>query len=60
MARAVAGLLGKCGVDFGILGEEEPCDGNEVRVLGETGLLVESANVARVNECFGKLLRCIM
>jgi Fe-S oxidoreductase len=43
MARAVAELLAKCGVDFGILGEEELCDGNEVRVLGETGLFEEVA-----------------
>jgi len=38
MARAVAGLLLRWGVEFGILGEREPCDGNEVRVLGEAGL----------------------
>lgn len=43
MARAVAGLLQKWGVDFGILGEEEGCDGNEVRVLGETGLFEQLA-----------------
>ncbi len=38
MARAVARLLKEWDVDFGILGEQERCDGNEVRVLGETGL----------------------
>ena len=38
MARAVARLLKRWDVDFGILGEEERCDGNEVRVLGESGL----------------------
>jgi len=43
MARAVAGLLLKWGVDFGILGEEEGCDGNEVRVLGETALFEKLA-----------------
>ncbi len=43
MARAVAGLLEKWGVDFGILGEEERCDGNEVRVLGETALFEQLA-----------------
>lgn len=43
MARAVAELLQSWGVDFGILGEEEPCDGNEVRVLGETGLFEQLA-----------------
>jgi len=38
MARAVARLLKAWDVDFGIFGEQERCDGNEVRVLGETGL----------------------
>jgi len=50
MARAVAGLLLEWGVDFGILGEAERCDGNEVRVLGETGLFEELAreNIERL------------
>jgi Fe-S oxidoreductase len=43
MARAVTGLLSRWGVDFGILGEEERCDGNEVRVLGESGLFEQLA-----------------
>ena len=43
MARALAGLLIEWGVDFGILGEEERCDGNEVRALGETGLFEQLA-----------------
>jgi Fe-S oxidoreductase len=43
MARAVAGLLLNWGVDFGILGEAERCDGNEVRVLGEAGLFEQLA-----------------
>lgn len=38
IARTVATLLDAAGVSFGILGEEESCDGNEVRALGETGL----------------------
>jgi Fe-S oxidoreductase len=38
MARAVAALLTGLGVSFGILGQQERCDGNEVRILGETGL----------------------
>ncbi len=38
MARAVAGLLKRAGLSFGILGPEETCDGNEVRALGEAGL----------------------
>lgn len=35
IARALATLLNNAGVSFGILGERETCDGNEVRVLGE-------------------------
>ena len=38
MARAAAGLLKTWGVDFGILGADEHCDGSEVRDLGEKGL----------------------
>jgi Fe-S oxidoreductase len=45
-ARAVAGLLQDLGVDFGILGPDEKCDGNEVRAMGETGLF---ALLARQN-----------
>ena len=37
-AKAVAYLLSKVGLSFGILGKEEICDGNEVRNLGEAGL----------------------
>jgi Fe-S oxidoreductase len=43
MARAVARLLLEWGVDFGILAEDERCDGNEVKVLGETGLFEQLA-----------------
>jgi len=38
IAQAVSRNLIRAGVSFGILGEREPCDGNEVRVLGESGL----------------------
>jgi len=38
IARAVVELMDRAGVSFGILGDEEICDGNEVRVLGEFGL----------------------
>jgi Fe-S oxidoreductase len=38
IARSVADLLLKGGLSFGILGSKEPCDGNEVRALGEAGL----------------------
>jgi Fe-S oxidoreductase len=52
MARAVANLLRECGVSFGILGAEEPCDGNEVRVMGESGLfeLIAKQNIAKFRE----------
>jgi len=38
MARAVAGLLKRLGVSFGIFAGEEKCDGNEARTMGEEGL----------------------
>jgi Fe-S oxidoreductase len=38
MARAAARLLTEGGISFGILGADERCDGNEVRVIGESGL----------------------
>jgi Fe-S oxidoreductase len=38
IARAVGKMLKKAGVDIGILAEDELCDGNEVRAVGETGL----------------------
>ena len=38
IARSVAELLKRAGVSFGILGEKEKCDGNEVKVLGESEL----------------------
>ncbi|MBA7608227.1 putative iron-sulfur-binding oxidoreductase FadF [subsurface metagenome] len=35
-ARALGELLLKAGISFGILGSAEECDGNEVRILGES------------------------
>jgi Fe-S oxidoreductase len=35
-AQAVGRLLLKAGVSFGILGPAEECDGNEIRILGES------------------------
>jgi Fe-S oxidoreductase len=43
MARAAASLLSEAGISFGVLGDKEPCDGNEVRLLGESGLFQELA-----------------
>jgi Fe-S oxidoreductase len=38
IAKAVGNLLVHAGISFGILGNRETCDGNEVRSLGEMGL----------------------
>lgn len=38
IAKAVGDLLAHAGISFGILGNRETCDGNEVRALGEMGL----------------------
>ena len=38
LAKAVGELLLKAGVSFGILGQKELCDGNEVNKVGERGL----------------------
>ena len=37
-ARSLVDILNASGVSFGILGEEEECCGNEIYMLGETGL----------------------
>ncbi len=37
----VARILTRAGLEFGILGEEEACCGNEIRRIGETGLFEE-------------------
>ncbi|MFC1870350.1 (Fe-S)-binding protein [Chloroflexota bacterium] len=38
VAQALARVFTQAGVDFGILGNEESCCGNEIRRLGEEGL----------------------
>lgn len=38
ISRALSALLLKADIDFGILGAEENCDGNEVNRVGERGL----------------------
>lgn len=38
VARALVQILTQAGVDFGILGSEENCSGNEIRRMGERGL----------------------
>ncbi|NQT73798.1 MAG: (Fe-S)-binding protein [Chloroflexi bacterium] len=37
-AKSLGKVMQKASVSFGILGEKEECDGNEVRLLGEQGL----------------------
>ena len=48
----VATLLRKGGVEFGVLGEEEACCGNEIRRIGEAGLFEElqEENIAAFKE----------
>jgi Fe-S oxidoreductase len=55
-ARALAGLLQKAGVSFGILGNNETDDGNDVEILGEDALaemLVEK-NISTINKSGAK------
>jgi len=56
MARNLAELLDGAEVSFGILGVEENCDGNEVYMLGETGLFQELAekNTQKFKELKGR------
>jgi len=48
----VATLLRRGGLEFGVLGEEEACCGNEIRRIGETGLFEEllEENAASLKE----------
>ncbi|MBW2000490.1 MAG: (Fe-S)-binding protein [Deltaproteobacteria bacterium] len=48
----VARILHRGGVEFGILGAQEACCGNEIRRMGEVGLFEElkGENVARLKE----------
>jgi Fe-S oxidoreductase len=43
VARSFAIVAQRAGIDFGILGHEEQCCGNEIRRMGETGLFEELA-----------------
>ncbi len=51
-AKALGELLLKAGVSFGVLGNQEVSDGNEVESLGEEGLLEELAekNIAQFKQ----------
>lgn len=46
MAKSLASVLEASGVSFGIMGKDEECCGNEVYMLGETGLF---QNIAKRN-----------
>ncbi|RJQ67650.1 MAG: (Fe-S)-binding protein [Desulfobacteraceae bacterium] len=50
-ARALALLLRKAGVSFGVLGSDETADGNDIELLGEEGLTEALAekNIRRFN-----------
>jgi len=41
IAKSLIFILSQIGIDFGILGNEEQCCGNEIRRMGETGLFEE-------------------
>lgn len=45
----VATILNKAGFEFGILGEEEGCCGNEIRRIGELGLFEELMEENKAN-----------
>ncbi|MBN2032119.1 MAG: (Fe-S)-binding protein [Deltaproteobacteria bacterium] len=56
IARSVGNLFLKSGLSFGILGEKEHCDGNEVKVLGEAGLFqyLAERNITQFKEIGAK------
>ncbi len=51
-ANAMARVFNRLGVDFGILGADERCDGDSQRLAGEPGLFEEVAehNIAQFNK----------
>ncbi len=42
-AKALARMFNRLGVDFGVLGSKEKCDGDSQRLVGESGLFEELA-----------------
>jgi len=52
IARAIAEVLQKAGIQFGILGQEETCEGNEVKRAGDKWLFQQIAkkNIGKFNE----------
>lgn len=51
-ARSAATLLKKAGVSFGVMGNDETADGNDIEILGEDGLteMVAEKNIRRFHE----------
>jgi len=51
VARAIATLLQKANVSFGVLGSKENCEGNEANMLGELSLfeMLAEDNIAQFN-----------
>jgi Fe-S oxidoreductase len=45
----VAHILHRAGIEFGVLGEEESCCGNEIRRIGELGLFEELSEENKAN-----------
>jgi len=52
LAQTLGEILLHSGISFGILGSEESCDGNEVKLLGEKGLfeLLVTENIEKFNK----------
>ena len=52
VTQALVLILLQAGVDFGILGNDEPCCGSEIRRMGESGLFAEMVekNMARFDK----------
>lgn len=54
IARSFSAILKRAGLDFGILGDKEPCCGDIARVAGETGLFIEKReNCAALFDDYG-------
>ncbi|MFO7931379.1 MAG: (Fe-S)-binding protein [Desulfosalsimonas sp.] len=55
-ARALARILQKAGVSFGVLGNDETDDGNEAELLGEDGLaeMLAEKNISRFKQAGAK------
>jgi Fe-S oxidoreductase len=60
IARSLATIFEHCGVDYGILYEDEQNDGNDVRRVGEEGLyeMLAEDNAAAFEECDFETLVC--